>query len=118
MDHDFLKNQFQLFNNENNSNTKTKLKQLEDELGDLRKVVSRIPFFLLFFNNFCDFKQNKMVPSEKYETLCKELEISLNREKQAEIMMNQQSVQLQELSDKLAELSNTELQSYKIKEVK
>jgi hypothetical protein len=59
-----------------------------------------------------------MVPSDKFETVCKELELSLNREKQGEIMMNQQSVQLQDLSSKLAELSNTELNSFKIKEVR
>ena len=61
-------------------------------------------------------KQHQMVASDKFETVCKELELSLNREKQAEIMMNQQSVQLQDLSSKLAELSNTELNSFKLKE--
>ena len=59
-----------------------------------------------------------MIASDKFEKVCKELELSLNREKQAEIMLNQQGVQLQDLSSKLAELSNTELNSFKLKEVK
>lgn len=58
-----------------------------------------------------------MVASDKFEQICKELELSLNREKQAEIILNQQSHQLQELSQKLAEYSNQELQSFKLKEV-
>jgi hypothetical protein len=58
-----------------------------------------------------------MIPCDKFETVCKELELSLNREQQAEIILNQQSVQLQELSHKLAEFSNQELQSFKLKEV-
>ena len=41
MDHDLLKTQFQSFNNENNliKSTKSKIKLLEEELGDLRKIV-------------------------------------------------------------------------------
>ncbi len=41
MDHDILKTQFQTFNNDNNfiKTSKSKIKLLEDELGDLRKIV-------------------------------------------------------------------------------
>ena len=44
MDHDILKTQFQSFNNDNNfiKTSKSKIKLLEDELGDLRKMVLKI----------------------------------------------------------------------------
>ena len=44
MDHDILKTQFQSLNNDNNfiKTSKSKIKLLEDELGDLRKMVLKI----------------------------------------------------------------------------
>ena len=48
MDHDFLRNQIHSFNNENNliKSTKSKIKILEDELDDLKKIVDK--FYLKF----------------------------------------------------------------------
>lgn len=64
-------------------------------------------------NNF----DSKTISLEKFESVCKELESALNREKQAEIILSEQSSQLQELSQKLAEYTTDELQSFKLKEV-
>lgn len=58
-----------------------------------------------------------MVPINKFESLCKELENALNREQQAENILHHQSCQLEELSQKLAQSSTQELQAFKLKEV-
>ena len=57
------------------------------------------------------------VPKIKFDLLCQELEGALNREKQAQNILYQQSCQMEDLSNKLAELSANELKSFKLKEV-
>jgi hypothetical protein len=49
--------------------------------------------------------------------LCHELKLALDREKQAQNLLYQQSCQMEDLSKKLAELSSNELKSFKLKEV-
>jgi hypothetical protein len=62
-------------------------------------------------------RQNKIIELEKFETVCRELDCSLKREKHAEKILNKQSKQLEELSQKLAISSTNELHLYKSKEV-
>ncbi|KAM4807949.1 coiled-coil domain-containing protein 171 [Rhinophrynus dorsalis] len=53
------------------------------------------------------FKQSKVVPYEKFKSACEELNNALLREQQAQILLNEQSQQLQELSYRI-ELHATE----------
>lgn len=57
------------------------------------------------------------VSAAKFRSLCSELEGALSREKQAQNLLYQQSCQMEDLSKKLAELSSSELKSFKLKEV-
>ncbi len=52
-----------------------------------------------------------------FEAVCKELEESLKREEQAQGILNAQSVQLEELSVKLAPYSTLEMQSVRLREM-
>lgn len=54
------------------------------------------------------------VPKTKFDSLCQELEGALNREKQAQTLLYQQSCQMEELSNKLAEISSNELKSFRL----
>jgi hypothetical protein len=69
-------------------------------------------------NNFDSKKEEiKMISLEMFESVCEKLENALDREKQAEIILSEQSSQLQELSQKLAEYTTEEFQCFKLKEV-
>ncbi|XP_063311320.1 coiled-coil domain-containing protein 171 [Pelobates fuscus] len=51
------------------------------------------------------FRNAKMVPSNKFDMACEELHQALFREKQAQILLNEQSQQLQELNNTIQLLS-------------
>ena len=55
-----------------------------------------------------------MVPFNKFDSLCKELENALNREQKAEILLKQQTIQIEEITNKLALISSQELESFKL----
>lgn len=57
------------------------------------------------------------VHKSKFDAVCKELENSLGREEQAQAILNKQSIQLEELSYKLAQHSADGLQSSKLKDL-
>ncbi|NXD15396.1 CC171 protein, partial [Nothocercus nigrocapillus] len=53
------------------------------------------------------FKQSKLVTNERFESACEELNHALHREHQAQMLLNEQAQQLQELNNKL-ELHSSE----------
>ncbi|NXA48231.1 CC171 protein, partial [Nothocercus julius] len=53
------------------------------------------------------FKQSKLVTNERFESACEELNHALRREHQAQMLLNEQAQQLQELNNKL-ELHSSE----------
>ncbi|XP_010077697.1 PREDICTED: coiled-coil domain-containing protein 171, partial [Pterocles gutturalis] len=53
------------------------------------------------------FKQSKLITHEKFESACEELNNALHREHQAQVLLNEQAQQLQELNSKL-ELHSSE----------
>ncbi|NWX90080.1 CC171 protein, partial [Nothoprocta pentlandii] len=53
------------------------------------------------------FKQSKLITNEKFESACEELNHALHREHQAQMLLNEQAQQLQELNNKL-ELRSSE----------
>ncbi|NXL66191.1 CC171 protein, partial [Chordeiles acutipennis] len=53
------------------------------------------------------FKQSKLITHERFESACEELNNALHREHQAQVLLNEQAQQLQELSNKL-ELHSSE----------
>nr|BAC04370.1 unnamed protein product [Homo sapiens] len=54
-----------------------------------------------------EFKQSKLITHEKFESACEELNNALLREEQAQMLLNEQAQQLQELNYKL-ELHSSE----------
>ncbi|KAM6034401.1 LOW QUALITY PROTEIN: coiled-coil domain-containing protein 171 [Chlamydotis macqueenii] len=54
------------------------------------------------------FKQSKLITHERFETACEELNNALQREHQAQVLLNEQAQQLQELNNKLELHSNEE----------
>ena len=79
--------------------TNSKVKVLEQEINEIRD------------------KQMGTVPIGKFESVCQELEGSLKREEQAQAILNKQSIQLEELAQKLSQASTEELQTIKLKDV-
>lgn len=57
------------------------------------------------------------VHKSKFDAVCKELENSLGREEQAQAILNKQSIQLEDLSHKLAQHSVDGLQANKLKDL-
>ncbi|NXJ08858.1 CC171 protein, partial [Odontophorus gujanensis] len=53
------------------------------------------------------FKQSKLIAHERFESACEELNNALHREHQAQVLLNEQAQQLQELNNKL-ELRSSE----------
>ncbi|XP_021235876.1 coiled-coil domain-containing protein 171 isoform X4 [Numida meleagris] len=53
------------------------------------------------------FKQSKLIAHERFESACEELNNALHREHQAQVLLNEQAQQLQELNNKL-ELHSSE----------
>ncbi|XP_064358528.1 coiled-coil domain-containing protein 171 isoform X2 [Dromaius novaehollandiae] len=53
------------------------------------------------------FKQSKLITNERFESACEELNHALHREHQAQMLLNEQAQQLQELNNKL-ELHSSE----------
>ncbi|NXL46456.1 CC171 protein, partial [Podilymbus podiceps] len=53
------------------------------------------------------FKQSKLISHERFESACEELNNALHREHQAQVLLNEQAQQLQELNNKL-ELHSSE----------
>ncbi|KFQ11077.1 Coiled-coil domain-containing protein 171, partial [Leptosomus discolor] len=53
------------------------------------------------------FKQSKLITHERFESACEELNNALHREHQAQLLLNEQAQQLQELNNKL-ELHSSE----------
>ncbi|NXN66409.1 CC171 protein, partial [Himantopus himantopus] len=53
------------------------------------------------------FKQTKLITHERFESACEELNNALHREHQAQVLLNEQAQQLQELNNKL-ELHSSE----------
>uniref|UniRef100_A0A8C8E7U6 Coiled-coil domain containing 171 n=1 Tax=Otus sunia TaxID=257818 RepID=A0A8C8E7U6_9STRI len=53
------------------------------------------------------FKQSKLITHERFESACEELNKALHREHQAQVLLNEQAQQLQELNNKL-ELHSSE----------
>ncbi|NWJ00854.1 CC171 protein, partial [Crypturellus undulatus] len=53
------------------------------------------------------FKQSKLITNERFESACEELNHALRREHQAQMLLNEQAQQLQELNNKL-ELHSSE----------
>ncbi|KGL80442.1 Coiled-coil domain-containing protein 171, partial [Tinamus guttatus] len=53
------------------------------------------------------FKQSKLITNERFESVCEELNHALRREHQAQMLLNEQAQQLQELNNKL-ELHSSE----------
>ncbi|XP_071586315.1 coiled-coil domain-containing protein 171 isoform X1 [Heliangelus exortis] len=53
------------------------------------------------------FKQSKLITPERLESACEELNNALHRERQAQVLLNEQAQQLQELNNKL-ELHSSE----------
>ncbi|NXY69653.1 CC171 protein, partial [Glareola pratincola] len=53
------------------------------------------------------FKQSKLITHERFESACEELNNALHREHQAQVLLNEQAQQLQELNNKL-ELHSSE----------
>nr|XP_009677129.1 PREDICTED: coiled-coil domain-containing protein 171 isoform X1 [Struthio camelus australis] len=47
------------------------------------------------------FKQSKLITNERFESACEELNHALHREHQAQMLLNEQAQQLQELNNKL-----------------
>ncbi|XP_040396905.1 coiled-coil domain-containing protein 171 isoform X9 [Cygnus olor] len=47
------------------------------------------------------FKQSKLITHERFESACEELNNALHREHQAQVLLNEQAQQLQELNNKL-----------------
>ncbi|NXO57067.1 CC171 protein, partial [Aramus guarauna] len=54
------------------------------------------------------FKQSKLITHERFESACEELNNALHREHQAQVLLNEQAQQLQELNNKLELYSNEE----------
>ncbi|NXE21473.1 CC171 protein, partial [Ardeotis kori] len=54
------------------------------------------------------FKESKLITHERFETACEELNNALQREHQAQVLLNEQAQQLQELNNKLELHSNEE----------
>ncbi|NXL83137.1 CC171 protein, partial [Alectura lathami] len=53
------------------------------------------------------FKQSKLIAYERFESVCEELNNALHREHQAQVLLNEQAQQIQELNNKL-ELHSSE----------
>lgn len=51
-------------------------------------------------------KRTDMIPLIKFESVCNELEESLKREEQAQLILNKQSCQLEDLTKRLANTSD------------
>lgn len=62
-------------------------------------------------------QDDNSVHKSKFDAVCKELENSLGREEQAQAILNRQSIQLEELSHKLAQHSVDGLQANKLKDL-
>ncbi len=62
-------------------------------------------------------KENKIDKLKKFKVLCKELDSALKRETQAELLLHKQNAQLQEMSEKFAQLSEAYLEVFKMKQV-
>ncbi|KAM9167380.1 LOW QUALITY PROTEIN: coiled-coil domain-containing protein 171 [Mergus octosetaceus] len=54
------------------------------------------------------FKQSKLITHERFESACEELNNALHREHRAQVLLNEQAQQLQELNNKLELHSNEE----------
>ncbi|KFO08621.1 Coiled-coil domain-containing protein 171, partial [Balearica regulorum gibbericeps] len=54
------------------------------------------------------FKQSKLITHERFESACEELNSALHREHQAQVLLNEQAQQLQELNNKLELYSSEE----------
>jgi flagellin-specific chaperone FliS len=61
--------------------------------------------------------RDENVPINKFELICKELEMSLTREQQAEKLLSQQSCQLNDLSQQLKTSLQTTKETSRIKKL-
>lgn len=59
-------------------------------------------------SNTIYFPYQKLITHERFESACEELNNALHREHQAQMLLNEQAQQLQELNNKLELYSNEE----------
>ncbi|KFZ52802.1 Coiled-coil domain-containing protein 171, partial [Antrostomus carolinensis] len=81
-----------------------KLSEFKWNFSEMKKVAAKAHSLQEQFNMF---KQSKLITHERFESACEELNNALHREHQAQVLLNEQAQQLQELSNKL-ELHSSE----------
>ncbi|NXN33488.1 CC171 protein, partial [Nycticryphes semicollaris] len=81
-----------------------KLAEFKWNFGELKKEADKAQSLQEQVNLF---KQSKLITHERFESACEELNNALHREHQAQVLLNEQAQQLQELNNKL-ELHSSE----------
>ncbi|XP_040095936.1 coiled-coil domain-containing protein 171 isoform X2 [Oryx dammah] len=78
--------------------------ELKRNLNEMKKELDKTQGLQMQLN---EFKQSKLITHEKFESACEELNNALLREQQAQMLLNEQAQQLQELNYRL-ELHSSE----------
>ncbi|XP_010021471.1 PREDICTED: coiled-coil domain-containing protein 171, partial [Nestor notabilis] len=81
-----------------------KLAEFKWNFSEMKKEAEKVQSLQKQLNMF---KQSKLITHEKFESACEELNNALHREHQAQVLLNEQAQQLQELNNKL-ELHSSE----------
>ncbi|XP_055488322.1 coiled-coil domain-containing protein 171-like isoform X2 [Leucoraja erinacea] len=85
------------------------LTQLKNYVSDLKRETGKAQ---ILQQQLTDLKQSlktqKMVPFERFGSICEELNNALQREQQAQLLLNEQAHQMQELNLRLEQHSNKE----------
>ncbi|KAM9083342.1 coiled-coil domain-containing protein 171 isoform 1-T2 [Megaptera novaeangliae] len=78
--------------------------EMKQNVNELKKELDKTQGLQMQLN---EFKQSKLITHEKFESACEELNNALLREQQAQMLLNEQAQQLQELNYRL-ELHSSE----------
>ncbi|KAM9642085.1 coiled-coil domain-containing protein 171 isoform 3-T4 [Trichechus inunguis] len=78
--------------------------EFKRNVGEMKKELDKAQSLQMQLN---EFKQSKLITHEKFESACEELNNALLREQQAQMLLNEQAQQLQELNYRL-ELHSSE----------
>ncbi|RXN00717.1 Coiled-coil domain-containing protein 171 [Acipenser ruthenus] len=86
-------------------NLRMELSQFKRSMNEMRKEADKA---LGLKEKLKEFKQAAMVPLERFENVCEELNSALLREQQAQMLLHEQAQQLQELGLRLEQHSGEE----------
>uniref|UniRef100_A0A5F8GJZ5 Coiled-coil domain containing 171 n=1 Tax=Monodelphis domestica TaxID=13616 RepID=A0A5F8GJZ5_MONDO len=79
--------------------------EFKRSVHDMKKEIDRAQILQMQLK---EFKQSKLITHERFESACEELNNALLREQQAQMLLNEQAQQLQELNYRLELHSNEE----------